>query len=83
MSRQQDFITEARQAATNLYQAIVTLEGLQSEWNAQNYSVTLADGEGENAGYTASEVGSVVFDTANAMRVVLSAGHATNLTNLL
>lgn len=83
MSRQQDFITEARQQAANLYNAIIALEGMQSEWNAQDYGSTLADGEGANAGYTAAEVGAVVFDTANAMRTQLAAGHATNLTNLL
>lgn len=83
MSRQQDYITEARNAAQQLWDAILTLEAMQSEWNAQDYSNELPDGTGANDGYAAAEVGSVVFDTANAMRAVLNAGHATNVTNLL
>lgn len=83
MSREQDYITETRTAAKELYDAILRLEALQSEWNALDYTNTLADGEGVNAGYTAVEVGAVVFDTANAMRGQLNAGHATNLAKLL
>jgi len=81
--RQADYITEARQAARALWDAILKLEALQSEWNALDYGTTLSDGEGENSGYTKTEVGAVVFDTANAMRGVLNAGHATNVAKLL
>lgn len=81
--RQQDYITEARHAARNVWDAILKLEALQSEYNALDYGNTLEDGEGENAGVTKLEVGAVVFDTANAMRVVLDAGHATNIARLL
>jgi hypothetical protein len=38
---------------------------------------------GDNEGYTAAEVGAVVFDTANAFRGLLNTGHATNLSKLL
>ena len=83
MGRQQDFITEARQANQAIWDGINALVALQREWNALDYGNTLADGEGANAGYTKTEVGSVVFDTANAMVGVLGAGHATNMANLL
>lgn len=82
-NRQSDYISEARQVARNLWNSILALEALQSEYNALDYGNTLLDGEGENAGVTKTEVGAVVFDTANAMRVVLDAGHATNLARLL
>ncbi len=83
MSRQQDFITEARAANQAIWDGINALVALQREWNALDYGNTLADGEGANAGYTKGEVGAVVFDTANAMVGVLGAGHATNMANLL
>ena len=83
MSRQSDYITEARQAARNLWDSILALEALQSEYNALAYGDSLPDGVGENEGVTRLEVGAVVFDTANAMRAVLDAGHSTNIAKLL
>lgn len=83
MSRQQDFISEARSAAQKIWDGINELEALQNEWNALDYSNTLQDGEGDNAGYTADETGAVVFDSANALRTTLDGGHATNLGKLL
>lgn len=83
MSRQSDFITEAREANREIWDGINKLVALQREWNALDYGNTLADGVDGNAGYTAAEVGAVVFDTANAMVAVLGAGHATNMGNLL
>lgn len=83
LQRQQDFISEVRKHATALLAAQLALEALQTEWNAQDYSTSLADGEGDNSGVTAAAVGQVVFDTTNAVRGLLDAGHATNLTNLL
>lgn len=84
MSREQDFISEARAANRAIWDGINALVALQREWNALDYGNTLDAGEGENAGITKAEVGAVVFDTANAMVTeVLSAGHATNMANLL
>lgn len=83
MSRQQDYITSARREAANLYNALLELEKLQSEWNALDYGNALPDGAGANDGITAVSVGAVIFDTANAMRGVLDQGHATNLARLL
>ena len=83
MARGSDFITLARQHNKNIWDGINALVALQREWNALDYGNTLEDDEGGNAGYTALEVGAVVFDTANAMVAVLGAGHATNMAKLL
>lgn len=83
MARQQDYITEARQHARELWNAIYALQALQGEWNSLAYGDNLEDGEGENADYTADEVGSVVFDTTNALVTLLGQGHGTNIAKLL
>lgn len=83
MARNQDFITIARAEARKLWDAYHALRALQTEWNALDYLNTLGDGEGANAGYTRTEVGSVVFDTTDAIKAVLDGGHATNLAKLL
>lgn len=83
-ARHQDFITLARQHNRNLWDALNALLEMQREWNALDYSNTLPDGEAGNAGYTAAEVGAVVFDTANEAKLrLLDTGHATNMAKLL
>lgn len=83
-SRHQDFITLARQHAAAIWEASTALLEMQKEWNALDYGTTLPDGEGGNAGYTNAEVGSVVFATANEIKLrILDTGHATNLASLL
>lgn len=83
MSRKSDYITEARAAARDLLDAYQRLIDMQFEWNALDYGTTLGDGEGDNLGVTSTQVGAVVFDTANAFTTVFNAGHATNLAKLL
>lgn len=83
MSREQDFITEARAANSAIWNGINELVALQREWNALDYGNTLDAGEGANEGITVSEVGAVTFDTANALVAVLNGGHATNMAKLL
>lgn len=83
MAREQDFITLARQANTAIWNAINDLVALQREWNALDYGNTLEPGAGANDGLTKTEIGAVVFDTANAFVAVLAAGHATNMAKLL
>ena len=83
MARGSDFITLARQHNKAIWDGINALVAMQREWTALDYGNTLEDGEGGNAGYTAAEVGAVVFDTANAFVAVLNAGHATNMSKLL
>ncbi len=81
--RQQDYYMAVRQNNQAIWNALNNLVALQREWNALDYGNTLEDGEGGNAGYTALEVGAVVFDSANAFVAVLGAGHATNMAKLL
>ena len=83
MSRHSDYISEARAANRQVWEGINTLKSLQREYNALDYGNTLPDGSGENDGITKSEVGAVVFDTANAMVSLLDTGHATNMAKLL
>jgi len=81
--RQQDFYTLARNHSKAIWDGINALVALQREWNALDYGNTLEPGAGANDGLTDTEVGAVVFDTANAMVAVLAAGHATNMAKLL
>lgn len=83
MSRPSDYITEVRALNKQVWDGINGLVAKQREYNALDYGSTLPDGDGTNAGYTKAEVGSVVFDTANAFVAVLNTGHATNMAKLL
>lgn len=82
-SRDSDYITNVRASAAAVFNGINTLLAAQEQWNALDYASTLPDGVGANAGVTKTQVGSVIFDTANALKTVLDAGNATNLANLL
>lgn len=81
--RGSDFISEARQHAKALWDALNSLESMQHEWSALDYGSTLENGIGDNEGYTASAVGSVLFATTDAIRALMNSGHATNVANLL
>lgn len=83
MSREQNFITEARELNRQIWNGINALVAMQREWNALDYGSTLDPGVGDNTGIEAGEVGAVVFDTANAFVAVLNGGHATNMAKLL
>ena len=83
MSRQADYISEARAANRQVWDGINALKALQREYNALDYGNTLPDGSGENEGISKAEVGAVVFDTANALVTLLDTGHATNMAKLL
>lgn len=83
MSRESDYVTEVRQANREVWEGILKLLSLQKEWNALDYSQELNDFVGENAHLNATQVGAVVFDTANALETLLQSGHATNMATLL
>ena len=83
MSREQDFITEARAANKAIWDGINKLVALQREWNALDYGTTLDAGEGANEGLTAQAVGAGVFDTANALGAGLKPGRAPDCARLL
>ena len=82
-NRHQDYISTVRSANKAIWDGINTLVSAQREWNALDYGNTLPPGEGANDGVSRAEVGSVTFDTANALVAVLAAGHATNMANLI
>lgn len=82
-NRHQDYISAVRAANRRVWDGINELKALQREWQALDYGNTLPDGEGDNAGYTKSEVGAVAFATADALSSLLDSGHATNMANLL
>lgn len=83
MAREQDYYTEARAAARDVWNGINTLKSLQREWTALDYGNTLDAGEGQNSGLTKTEIGAVVFDSANALETTLNTGHATNFAKVL
>jgi hypothetical protein len=82
-NRHQDYVSTVRAANKSIWDGINTLVSAQREWNALDYGNTLPVGEGGNDGITNTQVGSVTFDTANALVAVLGAGHATNMATLL
>lgn len=83
--RQQNYITEARLAAKQIWDGLNTLKGLQREWAALDYGTTLAAGAvgGTNEGILAADVGAVVNTTANAVSALFDTGHATNIAKIL
>ena len=83
VEREKQFYTEARAANLAIWNGINTLVALQREYNAMDYGTTLDVGTGPHEGIVKADVGAVVFDTANALVAVLTAGHATNMAKLL
>ncbi len=83
-NRDEEYVRIARQKAIQLWNAYQDLKSMQDEWNAQDYGNTLTiDPSGNNADILPADVGAVVFATADAINVVMNAGHATNVTKLL
>lgn len=77
------FYNNVRGANRQIWDGIHALLTLQAQHAAGDYGNTLPDGTGENAGLTKTEVGAVCFATADALKTVLNAGHATNMEKLL
>ena len=75
--------TEARKLARQLLDAVHGLEAMQTRWNALDSGNSMIPGEGTHTGLVASDVGAVVFATADAVRGLLNAGHGTNIAKLL
>ena len=70
MSRQSDYVTEVRENARKLWDAVNVLESLQHEWQALDYTNTLTAEafQGLNDGLTPTNVSDVVFTTIGAIR---------------
>lgn len=86
MSRMNDYVTEARQASKEFVTAYKRLIAAQDEWTAMDYGNTMAadDMYGDNIGIDPAWVGSVVFDTATAVKEqIMDTGHSTNLYRLV
>jgi hypothetical protein len=79
MSRKEEYIADVRRMNRALWDNLNAIEALQAEWNALDYGSTL----GTHDGLTPTDVGAVVFDSVNALRATLAAGHATNMAKLL
>jgi hypothetical protein len=79
MARKTDYVSDVQRHTRSIWDALNALQALQVEWNALDYGVTL----GLQNGVEALAVGAVVFDTVNALRLVLNGGHATNMAKLL
>ena len=79
-----DYIAEACRNAKAFWDSYHKLRNMQDQWNALDYGNTLKDGASTLVdGITAAEVGAVVFDAMNAVKTVLDAGNATNISRLL
>lgn len=83
VARDQDYYGAVRDNARALWNALNELQALQAEWNAGDYGNTLADGSGPNQSLVAADLGAVIFDGANALRVVMGTGVATSFTKIL
>jgi hypothetical protein len=79
-ARQDAFKAQVRALNAQVWNGIRDLQALQGESNALDYGTTLETTDGEP---TAGELLAVVFATADALRTVLNAGHATNMAKLL
>jgi hypothetical protein len=85
-TRGDTYVSDVRASVRSFWESYQHLRSCQDEWNAQDYGNTLAgqlDPAGPNADVTAVQVGSAVFDAMNAVKTVMDAGHATNITNIL
>jgi hypothetical protein len=80
MDRQDQFKAEVRALNKQIWDGIRDLQALQGESNALDYGTTLETGPNEP---TTAELLAVVFATADALKAVLNAGHATNMAKLL
>lgn len=81
--RFQDFVSEARDDARAIWNALARLEKKQLEWTALDYGNTAPAPIDAHAGITVAQVGAAVHDTTTAIRVLLAQGHATNIARLL
>lgn len=82
-ARHQDYITYVRAETKKLMDAYGNLKEAAGEWGWLDYSNTLPDGVGANAGYTKQMVSDVVNTTVPAITTLLGQGHGTNLAKLL
>lgn len=85
--RESDYVTRVRENNRKLWDAFLTLKGLQEESTAQDYGTNLGPEcfavNTEHEGLTKEDIIAVVFTTINAVDALLDTGHATNITKIL
>jgi hypothetical protein len=82
--RDNRYIDAVLTANKKVWEGLNDLLELQKQWNALDYGSTLIVAEsGAKEGLLPANIGAVVFDTANAIQVVLNEGYATNMAKLL
>jgi hypothetical protein len=79
MTRKESFVADARRYSRAIWDGLNALEALQHEATALDYVNTL----GTQDGLESADVIAVVFATADALRTLLNAGHATNMAKVL
>lgn len=82
-TRGDTYVSDTRASVRSFWESYLHLRSLQSEWDAQDFGNTLTAQLEINSDVTAAEVGAAIFDAMNAVKTVMDAGHATNLTNVL
>ncbi len=78
-----DHITKTRQAATTLLGALDALRALRVAWDAGHGTwITEEDFTGANEELVKDDISAVSTTTLDALGVLLSAGHGTNLEKI-
>jgi hypothetical protein len=85
MARTEDFISNVRQAVTQLVKAEESLRALQAEATYMDYLTVLddeADFVGANADITKAELFAALSTTGDAIKALFDAGHGTNVNRV-
>lgn len=82
-TRDQVYITIVRQYNRMIWEGVLGLKAQQYEFNSAVYGETLENGEAENEGILAADVGPVVFGAADALIAVIDSGVGGNMAKLL
>ena len=75
-----DFTTKTKEYNRQVWEGLLKLKALQTQWQALDYGTTLVVDDPE---LVAADFGAVVFATTDAMLALLAQGHATNMARLL
>ena len=75
-----DYTTKVQEYNRNIWDNILRLKALQTQWNKLNYANTL---EVQNPELTAADYGAVVFASADALMAVIESGVGGNMAKLL
>lgn len=82
MAREQDFYSEMREDATNLWNALNNTTIKRLEWDRGAYLTNLPDGAGNNSELTANDLGNF-FNVVDAINEVITEAHQQWIVKLL